>query len=98
MPPSGPAGAANNSSRTATNDATKAKPPMIQSIVKYQDSEELENSRLQRLWNEEMESAYTSPSGYQRISAILISWDEELDDLNTEDEVYTHEYILESMI
>ncbi|KAH0557001.1 hypothetical protein GP486_005211 [Trichoglossum hirsutum] len=86
MAPSEPAGATNSVARAGMNGATKAK-PMVQSVVQYQDNEELENSRLQRLWNENMEPAYKTPSGYQKTSVILISWDEKLDDLKTKDEV-----------
>lgn len=78
MAPSGTAGATNGVAGAGMNGATK---------VQYQDSEEVENSRLQRLWNEYMEPAYKNPSGYQKISVILISWDEKLDDLKTKDEV-----------
>ena len=83
------AGPATSAVRARINDPSKVH-TMAQSIVYYQDSEELENSRLQRLWNENMERAYANPSGYRRISVMLISWDEALDDLKTKDEVCFH--------
>lgn len=79
-------GPANGAARVVIKDASKAQ-TMDPSIVPYQDNEEQENCRLQCLWNKQMESAYKSPSGYQQVSVLLISWDDVLDDLNTKDEV-----------
>jgi hypothetical protein len=86
MPTPVSVGAANSAARVVIKDAGKAQ-IMDQSIVPYQDNEEQENSRLQCLWNKQMESAYKNPSGYREVSVLLISWDDELDDLNTKDEV-----------
>ena len=58
--------------------------------IPYNDEEEVENSHLQRLWNDIMEPAYKNPLYYQQISVLLISWDEGLDDLNIQDEVCLH--------
>ncbi len=52
----------------------------------YQDQEQSKQVRLQMVWDEKMVNAdKTSP--HDKIAAILISWDEELDDLHTGEEV-----------
>lgn len=52
----------------------------------YQDQEQSKQVRLQMIWDEKMVHAdKTSP--HEKVAVILLSWDAELDDLHTGEEV-----------
>ena len=52
----------------------------------YQDQEQCKQVRLQMIWDEKMVNAdKTSP--HENVAVIIISWDPELDDLHTGEEV-----------
>lgn len=52
----------------------------------YQDQEQSKQVRLQMVWDEKMVNAdKTSP--HEKVAVILLSWDAELDDLHTREEV-----------
>lgn len=52
----------------------------------YQDKEQSKQDRLQMVWDEKMVNAdKTSP--HEKVAVILLSWDAELDDLHTREEV-----------
>lgn len=48
--------------------------------------EDQENARLQNIWDEHCRNAF-EPRRYKNVAALLISWDEEANDLETEKEV-----------
>ena len=59
----------------------------------YQDQEQSKQVRLQMIWDEKMVNAdKTSP--HENVAVILISWDAELDDLQTGEEVNNHPFPL----
>lgn len=56
--------------------------------IQYEDEYEKSNAALQLTWNTRMnEGNYKSPSFYKKVKCLLVSWDKECDDLDTEEEV-----------
>lgn len=56
--------------------------------IQYEDEYEKSNAALQLAWNSRMaEGNYKSPSFYKKVKCLLVSWDKECDDLDTEEEV-----------
>ncbi|KAL8920451.1 MAG: hypothetical protein Q9172_004498 [Xanthocarpia lactea] len=57
------------------------------SIVDYDDADEKLNSDLQLVFDQHAQVGRQSSWLYQKIAALLISWDDSCDDLNTKEEV-----------
>lgn len=67
-------------------------------VVEHEDDYEKVNASLQVTFSDVMEQSgyYKSSSFYKHVKCLLISWNEDSDDLNTDDEVrlsemYYHE-------
>lgn len=61
--------------------------------IEYEDEYEKSNAALHLAWNAWMaEGVYKSPSFYKKVSCLLVSWDKECDDLDTETEVSSSTY------
>lgn len=55
--------------------------------IQYEDEYEKSNAALHLVWNTCMaRGTYKSPSFYVNVKCLLVSWSEECDDLNTEEE------------
>lgn len=66
------------------------KAPEVADSIHYQDEYEKSNAALHLAWNTWMaEGNYKSPSFYKKVSCLLVSWDKDCDDLDTEEEVST---------
>lgn len=62
--------------------------PLIPPIeVPYEDPFEQRNARLQVQWSEWMQGAQRNKSIYKNVEVLLISWNEESDDLGVQEEV-----------
>lgn len=57
------------------------------SEVNYHDEREQRNSRLRIVWDNTLEEVFHNPSFYDDVSSLLISFDDDLDDLHTKEEV-----------
>lgn len=59
------------------------------SQVQYEDNIEKDNDDLRNVFNDHMEKAghYKTSSFYKKVKCLLISWDDDYDDLNTGPEV-----------
>ena len=80
--------------------ASKAQPPNVQlplplpgrklsQLVQYQDEYEQRDASLQIEWSALMEEGSGNKSSlYKKVKALVISWDEEIDDLKTKAEVF----------
>lgn len=57
--------------------------------VSYEDEYEKINAKLQVAWSIAMDQCnyYKMPSFYRKTKCLLISWDDDSDDLHTSDEV-----------
>ena len=75
-------------SRRDTSPTRIRKRPGDASIVEYRDEYEQLNSKYRLAWGEWMgEGSRTTSSHYKKVSVLLISWDEDFDDLHTKEEV-----------
>jgi len=73
---------------TASPPKRKAQHPKGAAIVQYENEYEKLNNSYQLKWSNLMENGhYMTSSFYTRVKVLLISWDEESDDLDTKDEV-----------
>lgn len=63
--------------------------PRTQTHVDYRDNRDKLNSKYQVRWNEWMkEGGLYTPSVYQKVEVLLVSWAEDSTDLHTKEEVY----------
>lgn len=66
------------------------KAPEVADSIDYQDEYEKSNAALHLAWSARMaEGNYKNPSFYKNVSCLLVSWDKDCDDLDTEEEVST---------
>ena len=72
--------------------APHAPPLNPPTLIQYQDDGEKRNSHLQVRWGDWMAGAQRNSSTYQRVAALLISWQQ--DDLNVKKEVCATQEIL----
>ena len=77
----------NTLSKTASIPFDKS--PTATSRVQYEDESEKSNDALRHVFNEQMEEAgqYNKSSFYKKVKCLLISWDDDCDDLHTGPEV-----------
>lgn len=83
MSPSGP-----HPQRKA-NSILSDKAPAATSRVQYEDDTEKSNDELRHAFDSEMEKAgnHMTSSFYKKVKCLLISWDDNCDDLHTGPEV-----------
>ncbi|KAK7961079.1 hypothetical protein PG988_012293 [Apiospora saccharicola] len=75
-------------SHASSSRATPQPPDRHKSPSKdYQDEDETRDSNLKALWDGEMGTLRSQYIPYSKVSVLLISWHEDIDDLHTEGEV-----------
>lgn len=81
--------AANKSNSMPRNVLDNTKPPQPKIIIPvkdYQDKEASEDSKLKAIWDEQISSKNASVA-YHKAHVLLLSWHQDDDDLNVEQEV-----------
>ena len=56
------------------------------SSIPYQDEREQKDSALQIIWSKNIGEGEITPSSYQKVAVLLLSWDIDCDDLKTKEE------------
>lgn len=64
-----------------------------ESVTKnYQDADETHDSKLKATWDSVMGDLHDDFTPYTKVSVLLLSWDKEIDDLKTDEEVSYQEF------